>query len=149
MKPIRWLSAAAAATLISTLALPLTGEAAPRDDEETPMHQQMEVIEDGLKSLRRGLRKPENNPQSLETVLAMQQAAWVCKGLEPAMMSSVPEAERAQFLADYRKDMAICMKAMLDLEIALLDGDNEKAQELYKTLKIQEDEGHEKFTEDG
>ena len=29
----------------------------------------------------------------------------------------------------------------------ILDGDNTKAQDIYKTLKTQEDKGHEKYTE--
>ena len=119
----------------------------PADESELDQH--MLVIEDHLTTLRRGLRKPEKNAESLVQIAEMQQAALASKLLAPRMTESLPDAERAAFVVAYRKEMITTLRTMLDLEEAVLDSDNERAQELYKALKLAEDSGHEKFTADG
>lgn len=114
---------------------------------DTELAKQMEIIDEGMKKLRRSLRQPEQNAESLEMIAKMQAATVASKGMVPVMAKSVPEAERAKFIAAYRKDMAAMLAEIAQLEIALLDGDNKKAQELHKSLSDREDSGHEKFTQ--
>ncbi len=116
--------------------------------EDTELQKQMEVIEDGMKKLRRSLKKAEDNAQSLETIGKMQAAAIACKTEVPPAAAKVPEADRAKFLAGYRKGMVALVAEMCQMEIALLDGDNAKAEELFKGLKKIEDDGHEKYSEE-
>lgn len=146
MKLLKPVIAAAAA-----LALAISFDAAGFDEgeQETPLHQNMERIERGLKKLRRDLKDATKNTTSLETVLEMQDAASKCKLITPPITEKQPEAERAAFARDYRKQMIGVEKDLRDLEIALLDGDTAKAQELFKKVSDSEDTGHEKFTEDG
>lgn len=118
-------------------------------EQESPLHQAMERIERGLKKIRREVKDAKSFDASLEAVVDMQNAAGETKLMTPPITEKQPEAERAAFVKDYRKRMIAVQKDLLDLEIALLDGDAAKAQELVKKVSDAEDSGHEKFTEDG
>jgi len=116
-------------------------------DLDTPLAKQMEIIEDGMKKLRRTLRKPESNAESIELIEKVEKAAKASKDLVPARAEKVPEAERAKFVEAYKKDMETTIKTLGEMKAAVKESKNDKAQELYKTIKTQEDKGHEKYTE--
>jgi soluble cytochrome b562 len=116
-------------------------------DLDTELAKQMETIDEAMKKLRRLLRKAESNAESLEWIDKMEKAAVKAKDLTPAMASKIPEAERAKWVEAYKKDMDAMIKAVGEMKAAVKEGKNDKAQELYKTLKTQEDKGHEKYTE--
>jgi hypothetical protein len=78
--------------------------------EDTPLAKQMEQIQDAQKKLRKTVKDPAQNAASLEALTAMQQATVASKALVPARAAKVPEADRAKFVAAYRKEMV----AMLD-----------------------------------
>lgn len=116
-------------------------------DLDTELAKQMEVIDGGVKKLRRSLRKPESNKESLETIEKVHAAAVKSKDMTPAMAAKLPEAERAKWVAAYKKDMEAFIKTVDEMRAAVKDGKNDKAQDLFKSLKTQEDKGHEKYTE--
>jgi soluble cytochrome b562 len=131
-----------------------TAAAAAQDDEkskvkdlDTELAKQMEVIDEGMKKLRRTLRKAESNKESLEWIEKIEKAATKSKDLSPAMAAKIPEAERAKWVENYKKDMDAFIKSVGEMKAAVKDGKNDKAQEVYKALKEQEDKGHEKYTE--
>jgi soluble cytochrome b562 len=114
---------------------------------DTPLAKQMEIMEDGMKKLRRTLRKAESNKESLELIEKVEKAAKASKDMVPAKAGKIPEAERAKFVEAYKKDMEATIKTIGEMKTAVQEGKNDKAQELYKTIKTQEDKGHEKYTE--
>ena len=114
---------------------------------DTELAKQMEIIDEGLKKLRRSLRKPDTNKESLETISQVQAAAVASKALTPAKAAKLPDAERQKFVAAYRKDMAAMIVQLLNMEIAVLEGNNDKAMEIHKKMKDIEDEGHKKYEE--
>ena len=116
-------------------------------DLDTELAKQMEVIDGGMKKLRRSLRKPESNKESLETIEKVHAAAVKSKDMTPAMAAKIPEAKRAEWVAAYKKDMDAFIKSVGEMKAAVQAGQNDKAQDVYKTLKTQEDKGHEKYTE--
>src|SRR5215213_5047647 len=65
-------------------------------DLDTELAKQMEVIDSGVKKLRRSLRKAESNKDSLETIEKVHAAAVKAKDMTPAMAAKVPEAKRAE-----------------------------------------------------
>ena len=113
--------------------------------DDTELAKQMEAIDDAAKKLRRSLKKPEQNADSLKLIGQMQAAAVASKELEPAKAAKMPEAEKAKFVAEYRREMAKVITEMVNLELAVLDNQNEKAEEILKNLKQLEESGHEKF----
>lgn len=142
----------AAALLFGGFSLPAV--AAAQDEEkstvkdlDTELAKQMEIIDEAMKKLRRTLRKPDQNADSLKLIENMEKASIKSKDLIPAMAAKVPEAERAKFVAGYKKDMETFIKSVGEMKAAVKDNNNEKANEIYKTLKQHEDKGHEKYTE--
>ena len=51
---------------------------------QTPMGKAMVQIDEGMKKLRRSLRSKDNNPQSLETIAKVEEAALECKSMTPS-----------------------------------------------------------------
>lgn len=115
--------------------------------EDTELAKQMEVIEEGMKKLRRTLRSADSNTESLEWIGKIEKASAKSKDLIPVKAAKIPEAERAKWVESYKKDMDAFIKSLGELKGAVKDGKNDKAQEVYKTLKTHEDKGHEKYTE--
>jgi soluble cytochrome b562 len=116
-------------------------------DLDTELAKQMEIMDKGLKKLRRSLRKAESNAESLKTIEDVHKAAVKSRDLTPAMAAKKPEAERAKFVEGYKKEMDAVIKNLEAMQAAVKEGKNDKAQELYTALKKQEDTGHEKYTE--
>src|SRR5688572_10164368 len=84
--------------------------------EDTELAKQMEVIQDEQKKLRKSIKAAAENATSLEALTKMQQATVASKALVPAKAKSVPEPERAKFLAGYRKDMAAMLEHLCKIE---------------------------------
>ena len=130
------------------VAAPFTATRFALAAEDTELAKQMEEMDDAQKSLRKSLKDPATNAASLETLTKLQQLTVTSKALTPAKAAQVPEGERAKFVAGYRKDMAGLLAAYAQIEVAILDGDNAKAEELFKGLKKIEDDGHEKYSDE-
>jgi hypothetical protein len=130
------------------LAAPFTAARLARAAEDTELAKQMEQMDDEMKKLRKSLKDAASNAASLESLTKLQQWTVTAKALTPAMAAAMPEAEKAKFVAAYRKDMAGLLAAYAQIEVAVLDNDNAKAEELFKGLKQIEDDGHEKYSEE-
>lgn len=116
--------------------------------EDTELAKQMEQMDDEMKKLRKSLKDAATNAASLETLTKLQQLTVTSKALTPAKAAAMPEAEQAKFVAGYRRDMAGLLAAYAQIEVAVLDGDNAKAEQLFKGLKKIEDDGHEKYSDE-
>ncbi len=125
------------------------GSSLPADDDDpSELEAQMEHIEDAVKHLRRSLRDPANRERSLELVVDMQAATFACKALTPAMLEDVPESARPAFVTDYRRTLVDFLDAQLELEAALLDGDEAATKAAFDRVRGLEDTGHARFTRD-
>ena len=157
MKQLRFKTMAVvvmAALVGAPVGVPYAGAAAQDEGKEkavvdldTELAKQMEVVDSGIKKLRRSLRKAESNEESLKTIDAVQKALVKSKDLTPAMAAKIPEAERAKWVAAYKKDMEETIKTVEQMRAAVKDGKNDEAQKIYATIKKQEDKGHETYTE--
>ena len=116
--------------------------------EDTELAKQMEQMDDEMKKLRKSLKDPAANAASLEALTKLQELTVASKSLVPTKAAALPEAEKAKFVAAYRKDMAGLLAAYAQIEVAVLDGENAKAEELFKGLKKIEDDGHEKYSDE-
>ena len=140
-------AAVAALSISFALALGAPAQEKKHDPKsETPLAQQMERIDDAMHKLKRGVRDAAQKDACLTEVANAQQACLAAKLLTPKMAPTVPEAERAAFVRDFRKGVAALLVEFTNLEIALLDGDAEKSVATYKKLEAMEDEGHNRFT---
>jgi len=117
-------------------------------EDKTPksdLSKAMEQIDDGMKKLRRSLRSKDNDAASLETIAKIEEAALAAKSLTPRRATTMPSDQQPPFVAEYRKQMASLVISMCNMETAVLDGDDAKAQDIYKQMKQQEEDGHDQF----
>ena len=135
------------------IALPTTPLEAARQpefaDDDSPLLKEMDILQDQLKSLRRNLKKPEENANSLKAIQEMERSAVACKGMSFPMAEALEGEAKAALIKGYKLEMIAMIETILEMERALLEDDNDKARELYKTIKGFEDSGHEKFTDEG
>ncbi len=139
--------------LAALLAAPLSTffQGVVRAEEEkkqkTELNRKMETIDEGMKKLKRTLKKPDQNEASLKLIEQILATANQCKVLDPAKAAKLPEADRKKFVDEYHGAMAHLIETMEQMKKAVADGDNKKALELHKSLKGQEEDGHDKFME--
>ena len=113
--------------------------------QKSELHEHMEDIDDLLKKLRKTCRKAESNEESLKLITDIQELMIKSKALIPTKAAKIPEADRAKFVTEYRKEMAATIMQFCEMERAILDGDNGKAQEIYKAIVEREDKDHDQF----
>src|SRR5687768_11096275 len=75
--------------------------------DDTELAKQMEVMQDAQKELRKSVKSADGNATSLEALTKYQQATIAAKALVPAKAAALPEAEKAKFVAAYRKEMGV------------------------------------------
>lgn len=119
------------------------------DDEESELIKQMTIVNDATKKLRRSIRDEAKNSETLALLDLISTAAIASKAETPAMTATLPEADRDAFVKAYRNEMISFVRLVLNIEEALLAGEQEKAQSLFKELRGSEDPGHERFVEGG
>jgi hypothetical protein len=124
-----------------------TGSAHTRtqDKQDTKLAVHMKAINQAYRKLRSSLKDPERNAESLAQVLEIEQNAFAAKGLEPAQLVDVPQAERKAFLVEYRRTMVGLLKGILDLEVAVLEDKNEAASDLLKEINKMKLAAHKRF----
>jgi hypothetical protein len=113
--------------------------------EETELGSHMEKIEDTLKLLRKNLKEPATYPAALDALFEIQHHSLQAKKLVPAHAAKLPEAERAAFVKEYKKEMIVLLRHQLELETALLDGNAEAAKVAFDKFREMEDPSHERF----
>ncbi len=151
MRKLRWtLGLVLAAVLLAPVTLnQMQSSAQAQDAGKDALHEAMSTIDRNLRLLRRSLRDKNKNAESLELIAKMQEAVVVSKSAIPPRAAKVAESERAAFLTGYRREMAELLALTAQLELAVLAGDNDKAQELYEKIKATEEPGHQKYAEEG
>lgn len=138
---------------VSTIALTVVCVSLPRsafaeEKQKTELHKQMEEMDKSFKQLKRTIRSAAQDKQSLELIGKIEQLAVSCKALTPSKTKTEPADKQEKFVLAYRKEMAHLIADMCAMETALLDGDHAKAQELYKKIDTDKEDGHDKFMED-
>lgn len=112
---------------------------------KAPIKPQMGILRDGLKAVAKDLADPSKYETTLTTVLKMQDAAQLAKTGEPPATAKRAEDARDTFVKDYRKTMITLQKHLLDLEVALLEGDSITAKEFARRAAAVRNHGHDTF----
>lgn len=114
-------------------------------EHETELAQQMEKLEDQLKPLRKHLRPDGSRADALTALVEIQRLSLACKTLVPEIAAKLPESERAALVTAYRRTMVDFLLRQLELEGALLDGDEAAIQAAFDRFREMEDSAHERF----
>lgn len=136
MKTKFFISAFAASVIF---AVPATAE------EDTPLAKQMETMNDAYKSMRRLDDLSEGPGLAREAQDAMVKAITEL----PTLVQDMPDGpEKAKASARYRMMMGKLISTLAALELAFLDGDKDKVDEIIKEMRGSKKEGHDKFMEE-
>lgn len=117
----------------------------PQDGDETQLEQYMEEINRGMRKLRRAVTDPEANAESIQDVRAMELLVIKSRNETPKMAADIAEDDRAEWLLEYQAGMLDFSAKLLELETALVHGDNESAAAAYKVLGELKSPAHKKF----
>lgn len=138
----------AGAALFAADEAPAAPAAAPAPKEkkpETELSKQMEKMNGAFRKLRRQATDATKNADSLEQVAILKEFATSAAKLEPAKAATIPAADRAKWVADYRAEMQKALGLIDKLEAALKAGNNEEAGKLVTELNTQQRAGHKEF----
>lgn len=114
---------------------------------ETPLGTQMDVMKGAFRNIRAALQAPSDADKEkyvayVDTLIA---AAAKAKEFEPEKTAKIPEAERVQFLADYRQSMDALIALFEQLKSQLAAGDWDGARAQMRLIGDAQADGHEKF----
>ena len=132
--------------LIPAMALGLVVLApAPAVADDTPLAEQMEILNDSYKAMRRTDDAAEGAKLAREAQSAVAKAftmtpAFVEKGGHPA--------GKEKAMASYRKQTAQLLVTLCEIEAAFLAGDMDKVKELIDPLRESKKQGHDEFMEE-
>lgn len=139
------LLAGAACLSLLFVALPAYSQLAQSKGEESALAKLMDQTKDNMKLLGRSLGG-EDLSAPLQHVAELQRLLLLAKLEKPANVDDLEEAEQPAHVLAYRKDMAMTLKVLLDLEIALLDDDKAAAMEMMKgPLNMAKKTGHKRY----
>jgi hypothetical protein len=115
------------------------------DDEDTPLAQQMDVLNDAYKAFRRTDDAAEGAKLAREAQMA------VIKGMAmtPEFVEKGGHADgKEKAMVSYRKQMAQLLINLCNVEEAFLAKDLDKVKELIDPLKESKKQGHDEFIEE-
>lgn len=115
----------------------------------TEMDRAFERLEKDYKKLRDALEAPQEADRDQYAKLAdgMLVEARKARELDPEMTPNVPEAQRAQFLEHFRRDMDTFIENIGKLSEALKNSKWDDARQLMESLRLEKKEGHKAYRE--
>jgi len=114
--------------------------------EKSPLAKQMEVINGSMRTVGRGWEANGASPEMLSALADAEQAVLAAKALVPGMLAAMEdEAKKDEELMAFRIEMNALMRGMLDLEDALIAGDNGAVEKSLAALGDLKDAGHQRF----
>ena len=136
--------------LLSCLSVSAALPSSPNPDD-SPLVEAMSELNSSLRKFRRAV-KAESPDQAvaLAELLKMQAAAHASKLETPekAKADGLSAADARAMTRDYRKALISCEKALLDLEVLILDEKYSEVDVAIRGLLEIKKGGHDKFIED-
>ncbi|MEP4076237.1 cytochrome b562 [Haloferula sp.] len=113
--------------------------------DDTPLAEQMEVLDDAYKAMRRTEDAKEGVKLAQEAQVAVLKATMMTPDFVEA--GGHPDGKE-KAMVEYKKQMGQLFLVLCEMEAAFLAGDLEKVQELVQPLKDSKKKGHNEFMED-
>ncbi len=119
------------------------GQPVEKEANNTP-EEMMKAINRDMRALSRFLKSPEGDAP-VNLVLNMQKMAMEAKLRIPTRTSTTPEEEQVAFLKGFRRSINELIVRLFALEVALEDGEYEKAGEIAAAINELKSEKHQKY----
>lgn len=115
------------------------------DEEETPLMEEMGDVSSALK----GLRRAESFADKAELARKGQAATINSLKYLPLIFKDITdEKKKVRATADFKRLIGQSLALFCELELAFLDENEEKAEEIVDKLKDLKKEGHDAYVED-
>jgi hypothetical protein len=106
----------------------------------------MEGLKTHLKGAAMALQNPDDRDAALVHIAELQRLVLLSKLEAPSNLNEVPEEERAEHRASFRRDLALVLREFVEMEIHVLDGETEKAfARVIDPLYPMRETAHEKY----
>lgn len=114
-------------------------------DEDTPLGEQMSLMNDAYKAFRR-----EEDPEKGAALSREAQDAMIkAISLLPETVTDMPDGpEKAKAAAQYRVMMGQLISTLASIEIAFMEGDMEKVAEGVDAMRDSKKTAHDKYIEE-
>jgi soluble cytochrome b562 len=136
-------------SLVALIALSFVGSPVRAAEKEkkgdSPLGTAMEDLGKAIKALRKSVKDPAKNADSLKLVETAEKAAIASRDMKPAVVEKAPKDKQAELLDGYKKGMDGVIAELGKLKQQIKDNKNEDASETLKKLKDLEEAGHEKY----
>ncbi len=122
------------------LALPASAQ-----EDTTPLGEQMAAMNDAYKAIRR-----EKDPAKGAALAREAQDAMIKAVTEtPELVKAMPEGDdKTKAVAGYRKMMGSLISTLAEMELAFLNNDLAKVEEIVQQMRDMKKEGHDQFMEE-
>lgn len=118
---------------------------AAQDDGAPEIVRNMRGINQNLRTLRGQVADPTFKVQNLELIADVRRLLESSRELEPLKTSELPQAEREQFLKNFRTAIAETLKTVDQLRAAVEAGDAVTSRAHLLKLNDLKNAGHERF----
>ncbi len=153
MTSIRRLTALVAFCLVfagATAVASSAGRLSAQPEARLSLHDEMESMNDALRTVARNHNDESMRQDVLAAITTLQEHTLASKSLVPDRIEKMPESERAAAITDYRVRMAMVLGLTTELEVAYLDGEHDKVDDIIRNKLFQiRDAGHADFQEEG
>jgi hypothetical protein len=137
-------------SLVSTLiALPVIraqdGEMKKGKEPTTELTDKMEKLSGAYRKLPKLVADPAQKDEALKQVAIIKDSVAAALKLQPDKTKTLPEADRAKFVADYQAKMKEFSASVDKLEAAINAGDSAGATKLLDEMKSERNDDHKQF----
>ncbi len=113
--------------------------------EQPSLKANMKALNRAYRKVRKQISDPAQNTSSVQLLQAIQLEVTRGIAIVPDRASEMPVNEQGRFVLSYKRKMVEFLTILLDIESALLDGDNSLAQQQFSKLYQIKKEGHREF----
>ena len=113
--------------------------------EQPSLKANMKALNRAYRKVRKQIVDPAQNTSSVQLLQAIQLEVTRGIAIVPNRVSEIPVNEQGRFVLSYKRKMVEFLTILLDIESALLDGDNSLAQQQFGKLYQMKKEGHREF----
>jgi len=132
------------------MALPMPlAHATIQPETKLSLHDEMEGMKDALRTIGRNHNDESKRADVLAAITSLQEHTLASKALTPDKVEKMPEADQEAAIVDYRVRMAMVLGLTTELEVAYLDGEHDKVDDIIRNKLFDiRDAGHAEFQED-
>jgi len=117
-------------------------EPAAGAEKESPLEEKMEVLDRGMKGLRRSVVDPAKASDNLAVVRGMKDAALAALPLCPEPFTPMNDVEKVVWRIGFERKILETADGLLQLEQALVEGRFEDAKKQHEALMAMKKAGH-------